>query len=279
MSSGYVPAEDRVEEPAVVEAVDPARAAASSSESLAAYGWSRLSVIPTCDAGRVAPQDLDRAAVREQQVMRGRERVRVRPCGPARGGPSRARPTTTTHGSLCVIQWPTRSPSRADDRLDVLGERVDRRRARASRPHLRAPAACPSGRASRTARCRCRAARRRGGRRSRARPAFTRPRPLGQHPRPRDREPERVEPELAHQGDVLAVAVVEVARDRAVVAVANLARASRRSDPRRSRRGRPRSPRPRSGTTRSPRPRRSRRERSSELARHGVPLGWQVRGQ
>ena len=46
---------------------------------------------------------------------------------------------------------------------------------------------------------------------------------LGQDARPGDREPERVEAELAHQRDVVAVAVVEVARDRAVVAVPDLA--------------------------------------------------------
>ena len=47
---------------------------------------------------------------------------------------------------------------------------------------------------------------------------------LGQDPRPRDREAVRRQAELAHQRDVLAVAVVEVARDRAVLAVPNLAR-------------------------------------------------------
>ena len=42
-------------------------------------------------------------------------------------------------------------------------------------------------------------------------------------PRPRDREAERIDPELAHERDVVAIAVVEVARDRAVVAVPDLA--------------------------------------------------------
>ena len=46
---------------------------------------------------------------------------------------------------------------------------------------------------------------------------------LREDPRPRDREPERRRPELAHQRDVLAIAVVEVARDRAALAVADLA--------------------------------------------------------
>ena len=76
-------------------------------------------------------------------------------------------------------------------------------------------------------------------------------------PRPRDREPKRVEAELAHQRDVLAVAVVEVAGDCSVVAVPHLARASRRTDPTRFRRGRPRSSLLRSGTTRLLLPRRS----------------------
>src|SRR5213079_2280218 len=50
------------------------------------------------------------------------------------------------------------------------------------------------------------------------------PTPFGEDPRPGDREPERVEPQLAHQHDVLAIAVVEVAGDRAGVASAHLAR-------------------------------------------------------
>src|SRR6266849_7884777 len=39
--------------------------------------------------------------------------------------------------------------------------------------------------------------------------------------RPRDREPKRVQTELAHERDVVAVAVVEVARDLTRIAVAN----------------------------------------------------------
>ena len=42
-------------------------------------------------------------------------------------------------------------------------------------------------------------------------------------PGPRDGEPERADAELAHQRDVVAVPVVEVAGDRAAVAVADLA--------------------------------------------------------
>jgi hypothetical protein len=45
----------------------------------------------------------------------------------------------------------------------------------------------------------------------------------GDDPRPCDRQPEGVDPELAHERDVLAVAVVEVARDRTAVAVPDLA--------------------------------------------------------
>ena len=45
---------------------------------------------------------------------------------------------------------------------------------------------------------------------------------LREDARPRDREAERVEAELAHQPDVVAVAMVEVARDLAGVAVAHL---------------------------------------------------------
>src|SRR4029453_16386627 len=48
--------------------------------------------------------------------------------------------------------------------------------------------------------------------------------PVGQDTRPRDREPVSVEAELLHAGDVLWVAVVRIARDRAGVAVSDLAR-------------------------------------------------------
>ena len=46
---------------------------------------------------------------------------------------------------------------------------------------------------------------------------------VGEYPRPRDREAERVEAELAHELHVVAVPVVEVARDLARVAAAHLA--------------------------------------------------------
>src|SRR5580765_41220 len=55
------------------------------------------------------------------------------------------------------------------------------------------------------------------------------PAPLRHDARPRDREAERVEPELSHQRDVVAVAVVEVARDLPGVAVADLS--GRRAEP------------------------------------------------
>ena len=45
---------------------------------------------------------------------------------------------------------------------------------------------------------------------------------LGEDPRPRDREAVGVETERAHQADVVAIAVVGVARDAAVVAVEDL---------------------------------------------------------
>ena len=75
--------------------------------------------------------------------------------------------------------------------------------------------------------------------------------------RPGDREAERIDAELLHQGDVLGIAVVEVARDGAVVAVSDLPGRRRRSGPRCSRCGRPRALRPRSGRPRRLRPRRN----------------------
>ena len=95
-----------------------------------------------------------------------------------------------------------------------------------------------------------------------------RPAPRRHDARPGDREAKRVEPELAHQRDVVGIAVVEVARDRRRSRRCGPCPASRRTGPRRSRRVRPRGPRPRSGTTPSRRPRRSRE--GSEVVSMGM---------
>ncbi len=74
-----------------------------------------------------------------------------------------------------------------------------------------------------------------------------------------------VEPEVGHQLDVLAVAVVVVARDVAGVVVARTCPACGRSGPRCSRRARRPGRRPRSGRPRSRRPRRT---RAGTVVRH-----------
>src|SRR5262249_706063 len=52
-----------------------------------------------------------------------------------------------------------------------------------------------------------------------------------QHARPGDREAEAVEPELLHQRNVFRIAVVEVARDLAGIAVANVPRCRAKAIP------------------------------------------------
>ena len=179
-------------------------------------------MIPTSASGaaradRLAPPSRARAAGDAPPRPR-----RPRSSGRARARPTRARSRRTTHGSLCVIQWRTRSPSRADDGLGVLDERLGGRARRPAARVLERLRRVPVEE-----------------RRERLDPVreqlvdepvvevearLVHPAaPLGKHARPRDREAERVEPELAHQRDVLAVAVVEVARDLAGVAVPHLA--------------------------------------------------------
>src|SRR5262249_20125268 len=97
--------------------------------------------------------------------------------------------------------------------------------------------------------------------------------------RPRDREAKRVQAELTHERDVLAVPVVEVAGDCTRVAVPDLAGCGAESVPdafaatvfidgafglvRRGRRT----------------PHEIARKRPSELVRHGCPLGWLMTGR
>ena len=75
----------------------------------------------------------------------------------------------------------------ADER-GVLGEAVDGVAVQPAARRPRAPAAGPSGRASPSAGCRARAARRPAGRRSRGPPGSAGREPVGLDPRPRDRE-------------------------------------------------------------------------------------------
>ena len=228
-------------------------------------------MIPTSTVRRLAPQHLDRAPVREQQMVRSRERVGVRHA--ARCVMSPAVPDPRDDPRL-VVRDPVRDAvaEPTGNRFDVLGEGVHGvanrpaagildhlRRVPVEERHVRHDAVAEqlvdetiveveAGVVHGAA-------------------------PVRDHPRPRDREAERVQTELAHQRDVVAIPVVEVARDRARIAVPHLARCRGEPVPdalaatvfvRRTldlvRRGR------------GP-PDEVRRERSSELTRHGCPLG------
>ena len=176
---------------------------------------------PDLGLGRRAPQDLDGAAVREQQVVRGRERVRVGRAARRVVAPAVADPRDDPR---LVVRDPVpdavAEPS--CDGLDVLRERVDGvadgpaarvlerlRRVPVEERHVRRDAVAEQlvDQPVVEVEARC----------------VDAPRARRDDARPGDREAERVEAELAHQRDVVAVAVVEVARDRAGVAVPHLA--------------------------------------------------------
>ena len=128
-----------------------------------------------------------------------------------------------THGSLCVIQWETRSPSRSAtaSAYPTNASAVER----AAQPPS-SSSVCGRSQWYRVG--------------NGVTPLLEQlvdepvvevePRlvhlaaPFRDDARPRDREAEGVEPELAHQPDVVGEAVVEVARDRAALAVPHLPR-------------------------------------------------------
>ena len=68
--------------------------------------------------------------------------------------------------------------------------------------------------------------------------------------RPRERDARGIQPEVGHQRDVVAIAMIEIARDIAGIAVLDLVRACARSDPRSTRPCRPHHARPRFDRTR-----------------------------
>ena len=171
--------------------------------------------------GCSAPQCFRRPAMREQQMVRSGDRVHL--ARPARSVLS-PRVADPRDDPRLVVRHPVRNAiaETVGDDLDVLDERLRRR---ASGPaarvfeHLRR-VPVEQRRERRDA----------GGEQRIDEPVVeVEPRlvhataAVGEDARPRDREAERVEPELAHQLDVVGVPVVEVARDRAGVAVANLA--------------------------------------------------------
>ncbi len=178
-------------------------------------------MIPTSDFGEQAAQDLDGAAVREQQVMRGGERVRVG--GAARGVMAPAVPDPGDDPRLVVRDpVPDAIAEPLADRFDVLLERADDvarrpaagvfehlRRVPVEERHVRRDAVAEQLVDEAVVEVEALLVHRAAA--------------VRQDARPRDREAERVDAELAHERDVVAVAVVEVARDLAVVAVSHFA--------------------------------------------------------
>ncbi len=178
--------------------------------------------MPTFAFGTDAAQDLDRAAVGEQEMVRRRQRVgRARPAGSVA-----AVPVALPRGHARLVQRdpaldPVAEP--AGDDLGVLAERVDGIPVRPAAEILESLRQVPVIE-----------------RHERADAALEQlveqpvvevqpvvihaSAPVRQDPRPRDREAESVDAELPHERDVLGIAMVEVARDLARVAVADLPR-------------------------------------------------------
>ncbi len=182
---------------------------------------------PDLRGGRGLAQDVHGASVRKQQVVRCRQRVAL------------------ADATRSVVAPPVADPGRdprlvdrdpavdavaeaAGDGADVLLERVDgppRRPAAFVLEHLREIPVV-----ERRERPDARGQQRVDEPVVEVEPALVDgAAPLRQHARPGDRETEGVEPELAHERHVVAVTVIEVARDLAGVAVPDLA--GRRREP------------------------------------------------
>ena len=218
---GILAAEQRIEEPAVRHHVHLARCVEVGRRLGGRVDVLEVEDDPHLGVRRGATQRLHRPAVRQQQMMPGRDRVGL--ARPARRVLTPSVPDPGDHPRL-VVRRPVRDPvaEPSCDRVGVLDERL---RGGAARP-----AAFVLERLRRVP------VEERGERRDAAREQLVdesvveveagrvhASAPFGENPRPRDREPERVEPELLHQRDVLGIAVVEVACNRPRVAVAHLA--------------------------------------------------------
>ena len=219
---GIRAAEDRVEEPAVAVAVEGARRLDVLGSI--AGGLCGLEVDRDSDlgAGRLAAQDLRGETVREQDVVGGGDRVRRR--GPAGCVDAVAVAEPGDHPRLVQRDpVPDAISEPGGDRLDVpaegLGRGAHRPPARILERRRQVPVVQRHDRLDLV-------------REQLVDDSVVEVEPgvvhapvaLGQHPRPRDREPERVDAEVVREGDVVAVAVVEVARQRAALAVADVAR-------------------------------------------------------
>ena len=178
-------------------------------------------MIPTRERRRLPAQDLHRATVGEEDVVRRGERVRLA----LAAGCVQAEPVAEPrdHPRL-VLRDPVADAvaETAGDGLHVLGECTDRVAGR--------PAAAVLERLRKIPVVQRRVGLDPVGEQLvdeavvEVEPGGVRPTaPVGQHPGPGDREAEGVETELSHQPDVLRIAVVRVARHRTVVAVPDVA--------------------------------------------------------
>ena len=150
-------------------------------------------------------------------MVRGGQRVGLARCGPERARRARSRATRSTHGSYCVIQLPDAIAEPDRDDLDVLRERLGRLARRPAAAVLERLREVPV--VERHERLDARGEQLvdeavvevEARRRSRG------PRPSGRIRGHAIEKRKAFEPELADQADVLAVAVVRVAGDRAAV--------------------------------------------------------------
>ncbi len=219
---GVLAPEDRVEEPPVVQTVDPARQLGRGRGVVSRCH--RVEVEGGADAGvrGGTPQGLDGQPVAEQQVMAGRDRRRM----VAAAWSVDARAVAEEGRAPRLVEGDEVADPVTQQLADHLGELGQPAGGVASGPPARVldvlrQVPVVEGHPGRDP-----------GREQlvdqpvveRGAPWAERSPGLGEQPRPRDREPVGAQPEVAHQRDVVGVPVVVVARDVAVVAVADPAR-------------------------------------------------------
>ena len=216
------PAEHRVEDPAVPEPVlAPERSEVCRRVRLRVER-DEVDRDPHARAAGLAAEHVRREAVGEENVVSRRERVRVAlSAGGVLAGPV-AEPADDPRLALGdPVAHAVAEPGR--DHLDVLGERLGR--------VAYGPAAAVLEGLREVPVVERREGLDAGGEQLVDQPVVEveagrvhAPSSFGENARPGDGEAERVEPELSHERDVLGVAVVRVAGDRAVVPAHDLAR-------------------------------------------------------
>ena len=215
-------AEDGIEEPAVPVAVDLARSCLVLRRVGGGVDVSEVERDPHLSVRRIAAQHVHGPPVREKEMVRGRDRVRSARTPGRVLAPGVAEPG---HDPRLVVRDPvadavTETPA---DGIGVLDEPLCRRALRPASRVLERLRRIPveEGRVGLDPL----------GEQLVDEPVVEVepglvdwPASGGNDARPRDREAEGVESELAHERDVLGIAVVEVARDCGGVAVAHLPR-------------------------------------------------------